>query len=135
MSEVLDTQDPLDLESGIESTVQPTESAPKRTRGKGKVDPKKETNLLTRIETAKVNIQASKVNEAKAIADVFSNDVIDLADKFTALNIVEQSASSIQRAGTMATNFLRSTPTGMDLEDALICTIDTEDPFLMLMGI
>lgn len=129
MYEPPDTQDQSSLGEGIETP----KRQPRNSR-KGKVDSNKETNLLTRIETAKNNIQAAKLQEVSAFADVASDDFIELADKLTALGIVEKTAGSIQRAGTLATNFLRSTPaTGTYLEDALTSTIDMEDPFLALL--
>jgi hypothetical protein len=130
MYETPDTQDPQGLDEGIET---PTKKQPKSGR-KGKVDSSKETNLLARVENAKTNIQKAKLDEVRAFSEVASDDFIDLADKFTALGIVEKMAGSIHRAGNMATSFLRSTPaTGTYLEDALTSTIDMEDPFLMLM--
>ena len=122
-------KDRSDLGDGIEEP----KKQPKNGR-KGKTDNNKEANLLTRIETAKNNIQSAKLQEAVAFANVASDDFIELADKLTALGIVEKTAGSIQRAGSMATNFLRSTPaTGMFLEDALTSTIEMEDPFLALL--
>lgn len=129
MYETPDTQDQQGLDEGIESTKrQPKKRA-------GKVDSSKETNLLARIENAKTDIQKAKLKEVQEFSEVASADFIELADKFTALGIVEKTAGSINRAGSMATSFLRSTPTtGTYLEDALTSTIDMEDPFLMLAG-
>lgn len=129
MYETPDIQDPQGLDEGIESTKrQPKKRA-------GKVDSSKETNLLARIENAKTDIQKAKLKEVQEFSEVASTDFIELADKFTALGIVEKTAGSINRAGSMATSFLRSTPTtGTYLEDALTSTIDMEDPFLMLVG-
>ena len=130
MYETPDIQDPQGLDEGIEST----KRQPKSKRA-GKVDSSKETNLLTRIENAKTDIQKAKLKEVQEFSEVASTDFIELADKFTALGIVEKTAGSINRAGSMATSFLRSTPTtGTYLEDALTSTIDMEDPFLMLVG-
>lgn len=128
MSEKQDTRDQYDLDEGIEAR------KPPKTSRKGRGDNKKQDNLLARIETAKSEIQTAKIEEAIAFADVASDDFIDLTDKFTALRIVEKTAGSIQRAGSLATNFLRSTPaTGTYLEDALTSTIEMEDPFLALL--
>lgn len=129
MYEPQDMQEQLDLGEGIEAP----RKQPKTGR-KGKADGKKETNLLIRIETAKADIQKAKLEEVREFAEVASDDFIELADKFTALSIVEKTAGSIHRAGNMATSFLRSTPTtGTYLEDALTSTIEMEDPFLALL--
>lgn len=138
MSEKQGTQEPSKQEENVweKGVTQPInqQAANSKTSRKGKGNDKKQAGLLTRIETAKSDIQTSKVKEAIAFADVASDDFIDLTDKFTALRIVEKTAGSIQRAGSMATNFLRSTPaTGTYLEDALTSTIEMEDPFLALL--
>lgn len=85
--------------------------------------------LVSRVDKARLKAQAEYVQQAIEIADAVSDQVMDMATPLIGLSIAEKSGNAIAKGGKTAIAFLRSTvTTGMQIENVLEATLDSEDP-------